>query len=197
MIPFGPEAHESDAHEPSEWRVYSVTGITREIKRCLEEGFPPLGVEGEISNCKRHSSGHLYFSLKDAEAQIPCVMWRGRNLGLAFQARDDLLGIWGSPVETGKPAGSDLIKKKKSLPICFGLQNDGEFRRLYAVEDVTVSHLQKESKVLSSDGAYDFTIKEISKYSTKARMQLENTRIQNENMVALLDLANSLNVRKI
>jgi exodeoxyribonuclease VII large subunit len=74
--------------KPSEWRVYTVCEITREIKRNLEEGFPPVAVEGEISNFKRHTSGHLYFSLKDAEAQIACVMWRGRNQNLPFQPQD-------------------------------------------------------------------------------------------------------------
>ena len=43
----------------------------------------------------------------------------GRHLGLAFQAIDDLLGIWGDPATTGKPAGSDLRQRKKSMPIGF------------------------------------------------------------------------------
>jgi exodeoxyribonuclease VII large subunit len=76
--------------EPSERRVYSVAEITREIKVDLENRFPALWVEGEISNFKRHASGHLYFSLKDAEAQIACVMWRGRNQNLRFQPQDGM-----------------------------------------------------------------------------------------------------------
>jgi len=75
---------------PSEKRVYSVTEITREIQATLEEGFPALWVEGEISNFKKHSSGHFYFSLKDADAQISCVMWRGRNQNLLFQPQDGM-----------------------------------------------------------------------------------------------------------
>ena len=76
--------------KPSERRVYSVSEITREIKITLEEGFPPLWIEGEISNFKKHSSGHSYFSLKDPEAQIGCVMWRGRNQNLIFEPVDGL-----------------------------------------------------------------------------------------------------------
>jgi exodeoxyribonuclease VII large subunit len=76
--------------EPSEWRVYTVTELTREIRMTLEGEFPAKWVEGEISNLKRHTSGHLYFSLKDAEAQIPCVMWRGRNQNLIFQPQDGM-----------------------------------------------------------------------------------------------------------
>ena len=75
---------------PSERRVYTVSEITREIKLTLEEEFSILWIEGEISNFKKHSSGHLYFSLKDSEAQISCVMWRGRNQHLLFQPQDGM-----------------------------------------------------------------------------------------------------------
>jgi geranylgeranyl diphosphate synthase type I len=50
----------------------------------------------------------------------------GRHLGLAFQAVDDLLGIWGDPERTGKPAGSDLRQRKKSMPIVSALAAGGE-----------------------------------------------------------------------
>ncbi len=70
-------------------KIYTVSELTREIKLTLEE-FPLMWVEGEISNLKKHSSGHLYFSLKDAEAQISCVMWRGRSQHLIFQPQDGM-----------------------------------------------------------------------------------------------------------
>lgn len=84
------ESAERRILESAEKRIYSVSEITREIKLTLEEGFPPMWVEGEISNLKKHSSGHLYFSLKDAEAQISCVMWRGRNQHLLFRPQDGM-----------------------------------------------------------------------------------------------------------
>jgi geranylgeranyl diphosphate synthase type I len=49
----------------------------------------------------------------------------GRHLGLAFQAVDDLLGIWGDPDRTGKPAGSDLRSRKKSMPVVSALAAGG------------------------------------------------------------------------
>ncbi len=52
--------------------------------------FPRLWVEGEISNFKRHTSGHLYFTLKDEHAQINCAMWRFRANGLLFEPRDGM-----------------------------------------------------------------------------------------------------------
>ncbi|MGH9056810.1 MAG: polyprenyl synthetase family protein [Acidimicrobiales bacterium] len=59
-------------------------------------------------------------------ATIGALRDYGRHLGLAFQAVDDLLGIWGDPDRTGKPAGSDLRQRKKSMPIVSALAAGGE-----------------------------------------------------------------------
>ena len=63
----------------------------------------------------------------------------GRELGLAFQLVDDLLGIWGDPALTGKPAGNDLASRKKSLPVVFALCSDTTagvaLARAYAAEE--------------------------------------------------------------
>ncbi len=50
----------------------------------------------------------------------------GKNLGLAFQIRDDILGIWGDQKETGKPAGNDIRRRKKSYPVVYALENTRE-----------------------------------------------------------------------
>ncbi len=55
----------------------------------------------------------------------------GRLLGLAFQARDDYLGIWGKADETGKPVGSDIKRRKKSLPVVYLLNEIDPVRRLW------------------------------------------------------------------
>jgi len=60
-----------------------------------------------------------------ASSAVPYRVF-GRELGLAFQLVDDLLGIWGDPAVTGKPAGSDLASRKKSLPVVFALCSDTE-----------------------------------------------------------------------
>jgi len=64
--------------------VYTVTRLNREARTILEGSFPPLWVEGEISNLARPGSGHLYFSLKDAQCQVRCALFRSRNTGLSF-----------------------------------------------------------------------------------------------------------------
>jgi exodeoxyribonuclease VII large subunit len=80
----------SDWNEPSPRRVYSVSEITRDIRLTLEDTFPSVWVEGEVTNYLRHRSGHIYFSLKDVDAQIACVMWRTKNQNLLFEPRDGM-----------------------------------------------------------------------------------------------------------
>lgn len=57
------------------------------------------------------------------------------NLGVAFQIRDDILGIWGDPDLTGKSTATDIISRKKSLPVLYGLQHSEDLRQLYARPD--------------------------------------------------------------
>lgn len=64
--------------------IFSVAALTRRIKSTLEDEFLSVWVEGEISNFILHSSGHMYFTLKDTVAQIQCVMFRGNNRSLSF-----------------------------------------------------------------------------------------------------------------
>lgn len=75
------------ALEPS---ALTVTEITRRIKHSLESSFSSVVVQGEISNFKRHTSGHIYFTLKDDAAQISAVLWRSRVPMLAFQPEDGM-----------------------------------------------------------------------------------------------------------
>ena len=68
-----------------ERKVYSVSDITRDIRFTLEGRFSDVWIEGEICNFKLHSSGHMYFSLKDESSQIQCVMFRRENGRLGFE----------------------------------------------------------------------------------------------------------------
>ena len=70
--------------------ILTVGELTRRIKSVLETDFSDLSVQGEISNFKRHSSGHLYFTLKDENAQLQAVMWRGRAMNLFFTPQDGM-----------------------------------------------------------------------------------------------------------
>lgn len=71
----------------SENKYWSVTQLNQTIRTLLEGSalLNPTWVEGEISNCKWHSSGHIYFTLKDDQSAIRCVMFRGRSQYLKFR----------------------------------------------------------------------------------------------------------------
>ena len=69
-------------------KIYSVSELTLEIKRLVEGGFPAITVEGEISNFRPSSSGHLYFTLKDSGATLSAVMFKNRLSTLSFKPMD-------------------------------------------------------------------------------------------------------------
>ncbi len=78
---------------PKPWlerEVYTVSRLNREVRRLLSESFPRLWIEGEISNLSRPPSGHWYFTLKDAEAQVRCAMFRQHNQLLDFTPANGL-----------------------------------------------------------------------------------------------------------
>jgi len=70
--------------------IYSVSRLNQEARLLLEQGFPRIWLEGELSNVSRPSSGHLYFTLKDARAQIRAAMFRSRNQAIRFRPKEGL-----------------------------------------------------------------------------------------------------------
>ncbi len=81
-------AHIPASAAPPNRDVYSVSRLNREVRLLLESGFANLWLEAEISNFARPGSGHWYFSLKDASAQVRCAMFRQRNMLCRFTAHD-------------------------------------------------------------------------------------------------------------
>ncbi len=74
----------------AERAVYTVTELTARIKGHLEERFPAFWVQGEISNLRLPASGHAYFTLKDDQAQLRCVLFRNRWRRVRFEPEDGL-----------------------------------------------------------------------------------------------------------
>jgi exodeoxyribonuclease VII large subunit len=74
----------------SERVVCTVSELVLRIKETLEDRFPAVWVEGEISNLRIPSSGHVYFTLKDDGAQLRCVLFRSRGRRVAFQPEDGM-----------------------------------------------------------------------------------------------------------
>jgi exodeoxyribonuclease VII large subunit len=71
-------------------RVLTVSALTGLIKESLESEFAQVWVSGEASNCRRHNSGHIYFTLKDDRAQISAVLWRSAASRLQFELTDGM-----------------------------------------------------------------------------------------------------------
>jgi exodeoxyribonuclease VII large subunit len=90
-------------------KILTVSEITRQIKGVLELGFNDIWLKGEISNFKNHSSGHLYFTLKDEGAQISAVMWKGRASSLLFRPTDGMKVIVRGRITVYEPRGNYQI----------------------------------------------------------------------------------------
>jgi len=86
-------------------RVFSVSEVTGLVKAALEDLFPRLWVEGEISNFHRHQSGHLYFTLKDDKAQLRTVMFRSDARSVAFELKDGLKVLCRGRLSVYEPRG--------------------------------------------------------------------------------------------
>jgi exodeoxyribonuclease VII large subunit len=82
--------HERDARAEGLRDVYTVSRLNREARSLLEAGLPSLWISGELSNFSRPASGHWYFTLKDAEAQVRCAMFRQRNQMVRVAPRDGM-----------------------------------------------------------------------------------------------------------
>ena len=82
-------------------KAYSVGQVNRYIKNMFAQDFflQRIYVKGEVSNCKYHTSGHIYFSLKDETGTLSCVMFAGSRRGLAFRMKDGDKVIAGGSVD--------------------------------------------------------------------------------------------------
>jgi geranylgeranyl diphosphate synthase type I len=107
----------------------------------------------------------------DAEA-VEAYGRYGENLGLAFQVIDDILGIWGSEVETGKSVSSDILTRKKTLPIIHVLR-DAELRSLYAQPELLDRDVARVLAILDKHQARPFAESRAREYSEKAIDSLE------------------------
>jgi len=92
-----------------ERHIYTVSEITASIKSILEERFPFVWISGEISNFRIPSSGHSYFTLKDENAQISSVIFRGQRRNLNFDLEDGLKVIGLGRISVYEPRGTYQI----------------------------------------------------------------------------------------
>jgi geranylgeranyl diphosphate synthase type I len=120
----------------------------------------------------------------------------GRLLGLAFQAQDDLLGIWGDAALTGKSADSDLASGKKSLPVLYGLSLDGPFARRWIQGPISATEVHEMASQLAAEGARDYTQEKANELTGQALQALQESRPQGEAGEAIISLTRQLLSRK-
>lgn len=101
-------------------KIYSVSEINREIKILLETTFDYITVVGEISNFRSYQSGHWYFTLKDENSQISCVMWRGLNAYVFFTPQDGMKVIVTGRINVYEPRGNYQIEISSMKPLGIG-----------------------------------------------------------------------------
>ncbi|MGB8648744.1 MAG: polyprenyl synthetase family protein [Anaerolineae bacterium] len=115
----------------------------------------------------------------------------GENLGIAFQIVDDVLGIWGDPAVTGKPAGDDLWAKKKSFPVLAGAASDtsGEVQTFLRQPEVTLADVTHVLSIMERTGAREQTEAAAEGYLRRALEALDRTRLENPAMDELRGMA--------
>ena len=105
---------------PGDSQALTVSQLTARVKGALEDSFPNVWVRGEISNLSQPQSGHVYFTLKDANAQIRGVMWRSTVARLPFELRDGLDVLCRGGLEVYPPRGSYQLVAKAMEPVGVG-----------------------------------------------------------------------------
>ncbi len=100
--------------------ILTVSQLSHAIKHCLETTFPLVWLQGEISNCKPHTSGHLYFSLKDNNAQISAVMFRPDAAALKTLPKDGTQVIVRGEINVFPAGGKYQILVRELRPVGLG-----------------------------------------------------------------------------
>ena len=124
----------------------------------------------------------------------------GEALGMAYQIRDDILGIWGTEESTGKSA-SDISQRKKTLPVVYGLQNSkGEEReileKLYSQKSIEGEDITRVMKILDQLGTRDYAENLAGQYYHKALIQLDATGLDTARQAPLTEIACFLSERE-
>ena len=116
----------------------------------------------------------------------------GQYLGLAFQAQDDILGIWGDEALTGKSAASYLIEGKNSLPVLAGLGANAKFAARWKQGPIRADEVQELARVLASEGGYETATDAARQMTDLALMSLRGADPQGEAGDALFELTDRL-----
>jgi geranylgeranyl diphosphate synthase, type I len=104
----------------------------------------------------------------------------GLHIGIAFQIRDDILGIWGDPQVIGKSAATDIVSRKKSLPVLFGLDRSEELKALYQREAFNNADVREAVMLLDELNAQEYSREQELTYYNKAMKALDAANPQGD-----------------
>jgi geranylgeranyl diphosphate synthase type I len=121
----------------------------------------------------------------------------GRELGLAFQITDDILGIWGDPAITGKSAASDIVTRKKTLPVLYAQrweqeQGHADLSRIYSGPALAETEVPTVLALLERAGALDYARERAREHHERTMGHLQATGVSGPAQDALRDLALSI-----
>lgn len=136
-----------------------------------------------------------YLGSKDTRLESAFHLF-GRELGMAYQIRDDIMGIWGTEDSTGKSA-SDIAQKKKTLPVVYALRsNNSEARqrleRLYSQQSLEGEDIALVTRILGDLGARNYAEDLAEQYYRKALAQLDAIRLDPASQAPLIETAGFL-----
>ena len=171
--------------------VWSVTEVTAAIRDTLETRFAEVWIEGEISNCRLWTTGHLYFTLKDAGAQLKAVMFRSAMRNLRFKPEDGLHVVARGRITVYDPKGEYQILCEHMEPQGVGalqlafeqLKKRLQAEGLFAAERKRpLPALPRRIGIVTSlDGAaIRDVIKVITRRHPNAHLVIRPTRVQGE-----------------
>jgi geranylgeranyl diphosphate synthase type I len=120
----------------------------------------------------------------------------GEALGMAFQMLDDVLGLWGNPLETGKPVGSDLLNRKKTLPIIHGIRNSRDFRDLLQAPELGPTEVARAIAELDAAGSRAHAERLAVAYHAQASEALDRAGGTGSAREAMVELAEHLLTRR-
>jgi exodeoxyribonuclease VII large subunit len=103
-----------------EVKIFSISEVTGIIKGVIDENFKDIAVQGEISNYKKHTSGHIYLTLKDEGAQLSAVIWRGNAANLKINLQDGIKVIAKGSITVYEPQGKYQIIISSIQPLGMG-----------------------------------------------------------------------------
>jgi geranylgeranyl diphosphate synthase type I len=167
------------------WRIFNETVFELTRGQHLDMRFeqqPNVTVDDYLSMISGKSAAlvsacaHMGALIATGDAALARLYAEfGLNIGIAFQIRDDILGIWGDSRITGKSAATDILSRKKSLPVLYGLSQSDSLKAIYRKTNLTDEDVAEAVRLLDSVDAQSFVHQQESDYYERAMEALSQT----------------------